>query len=64
MNNNLTREKPAFVHPVSGHFIIQYAEDNGSPSPCSYILPRKSCREKNAPAYTFGARCLVEKSKF
>lgn len=56
------REKPLFSHPVTGNFIVQYAEENGSPSPCSYVLPRKSCREKNAPAYTFGSRCLVEKS--
>ncbi|CAF1116969.1 unnamed protein product [Rotaria sordida] len=55
------KEKPVFLHPITGHFIVQYVEDNGSPSPCSYVLPRKSCREKNAPAYTFGTRCLVEK---
>ncbi|CAF1162348.1 unnamed protein product [Rotaria sp. Silwood1] len=55
------REKPLYLHPITGHFIVQYVEDNGSPSPCSYVLPRKSCREKNAPAYTFGTRCLVEK---
>lgn len=57
------REKPPFSHPVTGHFILQYAEENGGPSPCSYVLPRKSCREKNAPAYTFGSKCAVEKSK-
>ena len=56
------REKPLFSHPVTGNFIVQYAEEVGSPSPCSYVLPRKSCREKNAPAYTFGSRCFVEKS--
>ncbi|CAF3800127.1 unnamed protein product [Rotaria socialis] len=55
------REKPVHLHPITGHFIVQYIEDNGSPSPCSYVLPRKSCREKNAPAYSFGTRCLVEK---
>ena len=58
------REKPSFIHPVTGNYIVQYTEDNGGPSPCSYVLPRKSSREKNAPAYTFGTRCLVEKSKF
>ncbi|CAF2585624.1 unnamed protein product [Rotaria sp. Silwood2] len=55
------REKPLYLHPITGHFIVQYVEDSGSPSPCSYVLPRKSCREKNAPAYSFGTRCLVEK---
>ncbi|CAF3662217.1 unnamed protein product [Rotaria socialis] len=57
----LYREKPLFSHPVTGNFIVQYAEEQGGPSPCSYVLPRKSCREKNAPAYSFGAKCLVEK---
>lgn len=57
------REKPLFSHPVTGNYIVQYAEENGTPSPCSYVLPRKSYREKNAPAFSFGSRCLVEKSK-
>lgn len=57
------REKPFVAHPITGDFLENYREENGSPSPCSYVLPRKSCREKNAPAYSFGTRCLVEKSQ-
>ncbi|CAF2439667.1 unnamed protein product [Rotaria sp. Silwood2] len=58
----LYREKPLFSHPITGNFIVQYAEDNGGPSPCSYVLPRKSCREKNAPAFSFGSKCSVERT--
>ena len=58
------REKPISSHPITGQVLHGYIEDTGGPSPCSYVLPRKSCREKNAPAFTFGSRCLVEKSKF
>lgn len=61
---NTFREKPTFSHPVTGNFMVQYTENDGGPSPCSYVLPRKSCRERNAPAYTFGSKCAVEKSKF
>lgn len=56
------REKPVNSHPITGKILHQYVEDAGNPSPCSYVLPRKSLREKNAPAFTFGSRCLVEKS--
>ncbi|UJR27010.1 hypothetical protein I4U23_008315 [Adineta vaga] len=56
------KEKPLSSHPITGQYISQYTEDSGSPSPCSYILPRRPYREKNAPAYTFGLRCLVEKN--
>ncbi|CAF0895140.1 unnamed protein product [Rotaria sordida] len=58
----LYREKPLFSHPITGNFIVQYAEENGGPSPCSYVLPRKSCREKNAPAFSFGSKCSVERN--
>lgn len=58
------REKPTYSHPITGRFLVKYSEDTGNPSPCAYVLPRKPCRERNAPAYTFGTRCLVEKSKF
>ncbi|CAF3433769.1 unnamed protein product [Rotaria sp. Silwood1] len=57
----LYREKPLFSHPITGNFIVRYAEENGGPSPCSYVLPRKSCREKNAPAFSFGSKCSVER---
>lgn len=56
------REKPVNSHPITGKILHQYTEETGNPSPCSYVLPRKSLREKNAPAFTFGSRCLVEKS--
>ncbi|CAF0791762.1 unnamed protein product [Adineta ricciae] len=50
------KEKTQSSHPVSGQYVSQYIEDSGSPSPCSYVLPRRPYREKNAPAYTFGSR--------
>ncbi|CAF1362064.1 unnamed protein product [Adineta steineri] len=60
------REKPLTSHPVTGQYIAQHGEDTGGPSPCSYVLPRRPYREKNAPAYTFetGSRTGWQKQWF
>ena len=38
--------------------------DPSGPGPASYYVPRRPLQEKVAPSFTFGKRCLVEKSKF
>lgn len=36
--------------------------DPSGPGPASYYVPRRPPQEKISPSYTFGRRCLVEKS--
>ena len=38
--------------------------DPSGPGPASYYVPRRPPQEKISPSYTFGRRCLVEKSSF
>ncbi|CAF0821994.1 unnamed protein product [Didymodactylos carnosus] len=57
MQRNNTN-KPSTPHSLPQTQVVSLLY---SPSPCSYLVPRKSCREKNAPSYTFGTRCFVEK---